>query len=289
VQLEKEQTLEIAVTRERRKRRVNAIISDGLSNLPSHAIQLNSLLSSPAVDLGEASEIIRSEPNLYIQVLSLANSALGSLRQPVLAISEAVVLLGAERVRTLVLSYAFVKVAGRQLSDQSIQEFWQHSSLTATFSERIARRLGSPEPEEAYVAGLLHDIGRLPLLIVAQEEKAKGDAPPPKWRDNRSFEREFFGMDHCEAGRSISAAWNFAPILVDAIGHHHAPLNAKVDASLVGIVAAGDYYAGLPSATTAEYQSDGLPLPAADASAFLRICLPGLRVDDWVALENPAE
>jgi putative nucleotidyltransferase with HDIG domain len=289
VQLEKEQTPEIAGTRERRKHRVNAVTSDGLSKLPGHAVQLNSLLSSPAVDLSEASEVIRSEPNLYVQVLSLANSALANPRQPVLSISEALVLLGAEHVRTLVLSYAFMKVAGEQLSDQSIQEFWRHSSLSATFSERIARRLGSPEPEEAYVAGLLHDIGRLPLLIVAQEEKAKGSVVPLKWQDNPSLEREYFGLDHCDAGRSIGAAWNFVPVLIDAIEYHHAPLNAKIDASLVGIVAAGDYYSGLPSATTAEYQSEGLPMPAADASAFLRICLPGLRVDDWVALENPAE
>lgn len=173
------------------------------------------------------------------------------------------VLLGPERLRAFVLGYEIMRLAGRQLSDHSIQDFWQHSSLTAAYSERIARGLDYHQPEQAYVSGLLHDIGSMPLLIVAQEEKVKGVEPLKNWQDDLLREREFFGIDHCEVGRWMGVAWDFSSSLVEVIRHHHAPLNSAQESVLVGIVAAGDYYSGLPCAATAGYRSEvaSLSLP----------------------------
>ena len=239
------------------------MISKVFSGLPDHILELNALLRRPSVDVGHASRIIRKDPTLHVRILSLASAAVANDGQPVHAIAEAMVLLGPERLRAFVLGYELMRLAGRQLSEHSIQNFWQHSSLTAAYSERLARGLDYHQPEEAYVSGMLHDIGTMPLLIVAQEEKTKGAAPPQDWQDDLFREREFFGIDHCEVGRWMGIAWDFSSSLVEVIQHHHAPLNSTKESVLVGIVAAGDYYSGLPSAVTAGYRSEvaSLSLP----------------------------
>jgi putative nucleotidyltransferase with HDIG domain len=274
--------IEVLDARENRKRRVGALVTGVFSSLPEEIMELNALLSSSAIDLTKASKIIRTDATLYVQVLRQANAALGSLRQPVLEITEAIVLLGAERVRTLVLAQSFVKAAGQHVSREELQDFWQHSLTTAKFSERIARRVGFIETEDAYIGGLLHDIGRLPLLIVAHEDTGAGCGIGKEWQNNLSLEREFFGIDHSEAGRLIGTAWNIAPAFIDAIAYHHSPLNAQPDPCLFGIVAAGDYYSKLPVAAD-EHQSEEAFLAVVNAGAFLRIRLPQLWVQDRTA------
>ena len=253
-------TFDAPTERDLRKRRVNAVISKVFSCLPDHILELNALLRRPSVDVRQSSRIIRNDPTLHVRVLSLASAAVVNDGQPVHSIAEAMVLLGPERLRAFVLSHELTNLAGRQLSEHSVRDFRQHSSLTAAYSERIARGLDYLQPEEAYVGGLIHDIGTMPLLIVAQEEKAKGAAPPQNWQDDLLREREFFGIDHCEVGRWMGVAWDFSSSLVEVIQHHHAPLNSTKESVLVGIVAAGDYYSGLPSAVTAGYRSEVAPL-----------------------------
>jgi len=170
------------------------------------------------------------------------------------------VLLGPERLRAFVLCNEFTKIAGRQLPESCVRELGRHNSLTAAYSERIARGLDYRQPEEAYVGGLLHDIGRVPLLIVEKEEKTSRTTPPDFRHDDVHSEQEFFGIDHCDVGRWMGVAWDFSDSLVEVIRHHHAPLNSTKESVLVGIVAAGDYYAGLPSAATAGYRSEVAPL-----------------------------
>ena len=114
---------------ERRKCRVQALVSNGLPVLPSYVIRLNSLLSSSSVDLNEVTKIIRADSNLSSQIVGLANLALSGHRLRTLAIPEAVVLLGSERLRTLVLSCAFVRFSGCWLSRSDVQSFWQHGFL----------------------------------------------------------------------------------------------------------------------------------------------------------------
>ena len=228
---------------ERRKQRLMGILGQGLPTLPGYVLDLNALLGNSSVDLKKVANIIRTDPSLSAQVLRLCNSALFGLRRRVISIEQAAVLLGTERLRTLVLTCSVMQFAGKRLPQEQLLPFWEHSFLAALLSERIARQVDYCEKEQAYLGGLLHDIGQLPLWILSIEEQAKGrPGPPDGWQDNVILERNYFGMDHCKVGRWMAVSWNFMPSFVDVFEAHHSPDRAQHDPYLVGIVAVADQF-----------------------------------------------
>ncbi len=99
----------------RRKGRLTSILTEGLPTLPSYVLELNTLLSASSVDLKRVGKVIRSDPSLSAHVLRMCNSALFNLRRRVLSIEEAAVLMGAERLRTLVLTSSVMEFAGQAI------------------------------------------------------------------------------------------------------------------------------------------------------------------------------
>src|SRR5271157_4376695 len=197
---------------DRRKNRLMGILSKGLPTLPNYVLDLNALLSTPSVDLKKVGKVLRTDPSLGAQVLRLCNSALFGLRRRVLSIEQAAILLGIERLRTLVLTCSLMQFAGKRLPTAQMMPFWQHSFMSGLLSERIARQVDYFEKEQAYLGGLLHDIGQLPLwILVLEEESKQRQGPPRDWCDNLLLERDYFGMDHCKVGRWMAVAWNFMP------------------------------------------------------------------------------
>jgi len=270
---------------ERRKKRLTGILSQDLPTLPTYVLDLNALLSSPTVDLKKVGKVIRTDPSLSAQVLRLCNSALFGLRRRVLSIEQAAILLGTERLRTLVLTCSLMQFAGKRVPSAQLVSFWQHSFLTALLSERISRQVDYFEKEQAYLCGLLHDIGQLPLSILALEEEAKKRRlPPPDCLDNITLERDYFGMDHCKVGRWMAVAWNFMPSFVDVFEYHHTPERAEHDPYLVGIIAAADQFllsqavpvvppSAEPAAPEIPASETSLPSETEEPS-FLQSCLP---------------
>jgi HD-like signal output (HDOD) protein len=273
-----------------RRLAVMASLSDGLPTLPAYVFELNSLLSATPVNLKRVAEVIRTDPSLAAQVIRLCNSALMAFREKVTAIEHAVILLGTERLRTLVLTCSLIEYAAHKLDSEDVQSFWQHCFLTATLSERLARGIAYPQPEEAYLAGLLHDIGALPLLVVSSSDLGEGpEAAPRVWGESISLERERFGTDHCEVGHWIGTSWNFSPALLEVMVNHHNPRDARQDPHLVGLVAAADQYCVRRGVVLGAQPSD-LGQPTADPHhEMLRACLPGLTPEDAAKLAEMLE
>lgn len=259
-----------------RKNRLMVILSEGLPTLPNYAFELNSLLMSPSVDLRKVSTIIRQDPVLSSQVIRLVNSALFGIRRQVVSIPEAAVLLGTERLRTLVLTCSVMEFAGRQLPAEAVEAFWSHSLMVALLSERIARWTEYFEREQAYLAGLLHDLGQLPLWMVALEDRAGGTSLPENWQDNLEAERSLFGLDHCEVGRRLGAAWKFFPSLIDVFENHHNPEKARQDPYLVRIAAAADQFSQSRSLTATPETRPTIEESATEDQRLIAQCLPHL-------------
>lgn len=263
----------------RRKARLMSILTEGLPTLPSYVFELNTLLSSASVDLKRVGKVIRNDPSLSAQVLRLCNSALFSLRRRVLSIEEAAILMGSERLRTLVLTCSIMEFTSRQLPRGEVQTYWAHSFMSGMLSERIARWMEYSEREQAYLGGLLHDIGALPLLVVAGEEGAlKGETKSGPWGGTLESEKEYFGMNHCEVGRWIGQAWNFFPSFIDVFENHHHPERSVRDPNLVGIIAAADRFCECHSIAPLT-EGETPELEETDPSfedLFLTVCLPRL-------------
>jgi len=275
-----------AELQQRRKNRLIGFLHRGLPTLPSYLLDLNVLLSQSVVDLKKVSKIIRTDPSLSAQVLRLCNSALFGLRRRVLSIEQAAVLLGTERLRTLVLTCAVMQFAGKHVPVRSLLTFWEHSFLAALLSERIGHLLEYPENEQAYLGGLLHDIGQLPLwMLVMEEQKRQRQLPPENWPDNLAVERDFFGMDHGKVGRWLAVSWNFMPSFMDVFEHHHYPERAEHDPYLVSLVACVDQFLLArpaaevsgeqgPSAEADDGSANVLLASPQDTPAYLSQCFP---------------
>jgi HD-like signal output (HDOD) protein len=271
------------IRQKRRKELLASILSEELPTLPSYVLELNTLLSSSSVDLKRVGKVIRNDPSLSAHVLRMCNSALFNLRRRVLSIEEAAVLMGAERLRTLVLTSSVMDFAGKKLSREHVQDFWSHSFMTGMLSQRIAQWLEYPEPEQAYLGGLLHDIGVLPLMIAAgAEDSAQREMTCGPWGGSLETEKDYFGTTHCEIGRSIGLSWNFFPSFIDVFENHHQPEQSSRDRHLVGIIAAADHFCEFQSTVPI---SEAEPVEVAEMDPafqeeFLSICFPQLNAHD---------
>jgi HD-like signal output (HDOD) protein len=248
---------------ESRKAAILAILSEGLPSMPSHLFHLSALLTANPVDLKKVASVIRADRKLKARLLWLSNSALFRLRKQVEGVEEAAILMGTQRLRSLVFTCYLMQLTGDRLRNSDMQDFWFHSLATAMLSERIARAVGYEDIERAYHAGLMHDAGKLPLLLVLAGEEAAAEI----WlksdeEQSLAREREHFGFDHCQAGRWLGFHWNFDPGLIEVLEYHHQPEKARCERVLVSIVAAADHFchrveAGRPS-TADEFFSAAL-------------------------------
>jgi HD-like signal output (HDOD) protein len=231
--------------RDRRKARLIALATEDFSVRSNFAHQLLSLLNESPVNLNLIKQVINYRPDLSSQILRLCNSSLFSQHQRLLGVEEVSVLLGCDRMKTIVLTCFLMDLARQWLSRREMRRFWHHSVLTAMLSERIAHSLGDCDDDQlynhAYLGGLFHDVGRLPLLVVAKEENVVcADSCAFSCGSSLADEKECFGLDHCDVARLMGPLWNFFPACSDIIANHHCPDRAPWNRHLVGIVGAAD-------------------------------------------------
>jgi HD-like signal output (HDOD) protein len=260
---------------ERMKRRANLLVRlEELPSLPAHVFELTFLLNAIPVDLERASTVIGADPSLAAQVLRHGNSPLMALPCRVFSISEAIVLLGTEKLRTLVLTCHLLERLGRGLSAGKVLAFWQHCVLTALLSRQVAAATSAANPEEAHLAGLLHDIGALPILLAAAGELPDSEMPPLEGSEETlRLQRETFGIDHCELGRTLGIRWRFPEALIEVLEHHHRLDTRPEETPLVGIVALADRFSQAHGAALDASGPAAGPMPPVSAEHRLPACL----------------
>jgi len=168
-------------------------------------------------------ELIRADASFGSELLRRANSPVYGLRSRISSLQHAVVILGLDTVKTLSMTIgvgAYPKGAPKLTV---LQRCWRHSLTSAILAEELAPH-GGIQPDQAYTAGLLHDIGRLALLVKYPQPYADLLSAAI---DNRfqlmDRERELFDVDHCEAGAWLSQEWGFPEELSQAAARHHDP------------------------------------------------------------------
>lgn len=210
---------------------------------PPIAIRLLQLVSSEEVALRQVIELLRADPAFSAEILRRANSSLFGARQPVNSLQHALVVLGLRRVRTLTMTVASGMYLKAALEIAELRRCWRHTLACALLTEELARACSIHE-DVAYTAGLMHDIGRLGLLVAHPAEYAallrsamKRQAAEDDY-DLLDHEKEIFGADHCAAGNWLAEQWNLPHEFRVVTGRHHDPPSGP-EIDLLGLVYLG--------------------------------------------------
>ncbi|GLT22487.1 HD family phosphohydrolase [Zoogloea oryzae] len=195
-----------------------------LPAMPAVALELLQTLSGGDPDVDALASRIARDQAITARVLRVANSPFYGLQMRVGSIHDAIVVLGFSAVRSLVLTSAVVTTlpAGK-CAGFSADRFWRHVLGTAVAAQALARPLRR-KPESLFIAGLLHDIGRLVMLSANPEGFARVIQIAAE-RDCHlvDVETEIFGCDHTAVGAAIAQHWNFPADIVEALAFHHNP------------------------------------------------------------------
>ncbi len=201
------------------------------------ACRLVQLVSDEQVHFREVARAFALDAALSSQVLRVANSALLACRHRIASILQAVVVVGADRVRDIAVTIAMKNYLGEN-DNAFLRRCWRHNLATALWCEKLVKYCDL-DPSAAYTAGMLHDIGRIALLMLFPDEYvALLDHIQTGGFDKREVERKLCDADHCQIGHSLSTAWNFPAALVDVIAHHHEEVTPATPASRLLVQAA---------------------------------------------------
>ena len=196
---------------------------NALPTIPKVLKKLLVVIENPKVSLNEISNFISSDPALTIKVLKMVNSPVYGFPGRISSVNQAVILLGLTVVRGLLLG-----VSVFELMQKTMLGLWEHSLGTAIVSRLIAIKKGLKEPDELSVDGLLHDIGKVLLILQYPEEyqKAMNDTETNSIPINKS-EKDHFNTTHASVGAWMAQKWRFPPNLIDIIEYHHKPHLSK--------------------------------------------------------------
>jgi len=199
-----------------------------LPTLPSIAARLLHITVKSDTQAKEVVALIESDPSLAGKIISLATSASTGINRHSASLSKAVVLLGFDTVRNAVLSIKVFESFGNA-ADQGNQEefdrvgFWKHSLATACASRMLIKHIDNTiDPEEAFVAGLLHDIGKLALVTALPKSYNRVVQLTESSMGNISqAEQSVLGLDHTVAGKRLAEKWQLPDDISQAIWLHH--------------------------------------------------------------------
>lgn len=234
-----------------------------LPTLPPLAMRLMRLGSQDDADLKEIIRLIELDPSLSAKVLSLCRRAELGLGDRIRTVERAVVLLGLDAVRSVVLSVQVFEMSDRLQRERTAQggaasrgeapeasfdriAFWQHSIAVACSAELICRehRALKIDPSHAFTAGLMHDLGKLVLDIVLPKAYPRVvQLAEHRQGDIAQFEHEVLGLDHHTAGKRLAERWDLPEELHDVIWLHGQPVEALARTdheSLIGLVKVAD-------------------------------------------------
>lgn len=209
-----------------------------LPPFPAVATRLIQVLANEDANISEVGKIIAAEPVFATRVLQMANSPLFALQRQIKTIAAAIVLLGLERIKVITMVRAVGDFVGPVLKIEPLRRCWQHSLAGAMLAEKLARACQT-DPDVAYLAALLRDIGRLALLVKFPGPYGNLLAVSAENSfDLMTTERDLFDVDHCQAGAWLVADMHFPAELCRVVARHHETPSGPFD--LVQLVRVAD-------------------------------------------------
>lgn len=208
------------------QRLVNAV--EKMPAFPKSVQRIIELSRDINVEAKAIVEVLEKDPVMAARILKVINSAFYGLPRQVSSVGHAVVMLGMNTVKNMALTIAAVgMLPSSNQAGFNTEIYLRHSLVVAGLARLLAQKLGGADSNEAYIAGLLHDFGKVVFAVYMPEEftqvltLAKSDA-----LHLHQAEQHVFGIDHTLAGAMLVDKWQFPKALGDCIGKHHQPPEA---------------------------------------------------------------
>lgn len=198
-----------------------------IATLPEITLKIIELVENPRSTAQDLNKLISNDPALVARILKVVNSAFYGLPGQIGSINRAIVLLGLNAVKNIVIAASLAKLfrGGRVSPHFSAKDLWTHSIAVGVLSKMLVQKINNTLPDEAFLAGLIHDMGLLvelqafrePLVEIAE----RGTTEHIRYID---LETQVIGVDHQALGAGLTTKWKFPRSFQYVTGHHHNPM-----------------------------------------------------------------
>jgi HD-like signal output (HDOD) protein len=233
------------MTPETRLKRIQQFIGR-MPSLSTTVAKVLEICNRPSAAANDLSRVISYDPVLTGQMLKLINSAYYGLPNHITSLARAIVMLGVNTVKNMVLATSVLSGCKRlsNLQALTVDDFWAHSLCVGVLSKIIAKmcRLPDTEHDEFFIAGLLHDLGKLPIMACFPELYLESIGSS-KNSNIQLFKSEtmHIGFNHCQVGALIAVKWKLSGGMQEAITRHHEPAPESIPSLLADTVGAANH------------------------------------------------
>lgn len=212
---------------------------DKLPSLPTVMIDALKVANDPDSNIQALYNVVKNDAVISAKVLSVVNSAYYGLSKDVTSLQMALVVLGMQEVVRLILSVSVVRTYSLDelTNGFSAKDYWVHNIFVGEVASALGKKIHVEQSDELFTVGLLHDIGRLPLLVESRNEyltclaRSERNSIPLLWA-----ERETFGLDHARIGGYLAERWELGEMIRECIQYHHEPERAREFQKQVAVV-----------------------------------------------------
>lgn len=208
-----------------------------LPALPQVAMKVIEVASDPNSSMRDLESAVARDQAIASTVLRLSNSAYYGMPGRISTLSRAVLVVGSDKLKSVVYAACTESLFRKPKSSFEDRILWEHSLATAIVARFLAKQLGHTAGEEALVAGLIHDIGK---VVMDTNARDKYQWVVQRVRNEHdtfvAAERDIFGFDHADVGGLVAHKWSLAESLVEAVRCHHNPGAATLDPGLTAII-----------------------------------------------------
>lgn len=246
----------MTITQEKRESSVAGALKEisHIATLPEVTLKIIDLVEDPSSSAHDLHEVISNDPALCSRILKVVNSSFYGLPGQIASINRAIVMLGLNAVKNIAIAASLAKLfrGGELTPFCSAKDIWEHSNAVAIACKMLSDRLGMGLGDEAYLAGLIHDIG---IMVEMQYDRSNLIDAIDRCNTDDSGnpsvslivnEEEIFGANHQDFGKGLCEKWKFPAPFIAAAGYHHNPTEAPSEArKIVYIVHAADVIASM--------------------------------------------
>ncbi len=190
-----------------------------LPSMPNIIFEALAVIGNPRSSIRQLSRIISKDLSITTEILKMVNSAYYGFPSQITTINQAMALLGLENVRGVIFGAATKPM----LTTYSGRTLWVHSIRCAVGCQMLSKGLGMGNPDEAFVVGLLHDVGKTVMEIYDRNRMKELSRLVNMGADQLYMEQTLFGFLHTEAGAALASKWKLPNVIIDCIRYHHNP------------------------------------------------------------------